>query len=758
VRLIRDFTGWNACIIDKFPIALGLAAILLSSTAIQSPAYASAKEKTTQAQPDQTVAMSADEVTHDRNLDIVTARGNVEINQTGHTVFADTISYNINQDVVTATGNVSIISPDGSVAFADHIDLTGQLKQGALKNLLLISKDRTRMAAYSASRTIGHKGQQINQLNNAVYSPCDSCAGDTNPLWQIKAVKIVHDEATKDIVYNHAFLEFYGVPVLYTPYLFHADPTVKRRSGLLAPSIGSSSNLGTFYRHPYYLVTSPHSDVTITPMLTSDAPSILIGEYRQNFADGQFVINGSGRIGGSYDSETRRDSLDNERRVQGDDANRGQVDFQGQWNINDTWRARADLHATSSDTYKERYKLLEPDNYYTNIVALEAFAGNDYAKVEAISFRELRDIYNPQKSPFAAPRAEWNHVSAPGEKGGYWSTTFSTAALSRSGGANNQRVSGATAWTLPYISPTGEHYTLTASLRSDLYNVNDYTHADGSEYSGTTGRIIPEASLSWSWPFSAAGKHTTQIIEPIVIASLSPNGGNPTDIPNEDSLDVALNAANALQTNHFVGYDRVETGPRVTYGLNWDAYMNGSSGKISTFLGQTYRTHKDAAFGNNSGFKDGVSDFVGRIEYTYSDAFKTAYRFKLDEDSLEPTSSDFSIEGGSDILRLRAAYINEKDQEDISTGELSDVDQIALSASSKLSQYWSISGATQHDLSSNGDGGPLSASLSAAYEDECFSFRLTGTNDYTSDRDADAGLAVMMTLVFKTMGTTQFNM
>ena len=68
-------------------------------------------------------------------------------------------------------------------------------------------------------------------MENVVYSPCDVCRSK-DPLWQIKARKVKHDAKNQDVYYNDAFIEVKGVPVFYTPFLSHPDPSVKRRSGL----------------------------------------------------------------------------------------------------------------------------------------------------------------------------------------------------------------------------------------------------------------------------------------------------------------------------------------------------------------------------------------------------------------------------------------------------------------------------------------------------------------------------------------------
>src|SRR3546814_15358023 len=92
-------------------------------------------------------------------------------------------------------------------------------------------------------------------MRRAVYSPCDLCKEnpDRPPLWQLKAERVVHDQKAQEVRYNNVFLEMWGVPVLYSPYFQHPDPTVKRRSGFLPPLFGTMGEVGEFLRVPYYI-------------------------------------------------------------------------------------------------------------------------------------------------------------------------------------------------------------------------------------------------------------------------------------------------------------------------------------------------------------------------------------------------------------------------------------------------------------------------------------------------------------------------
>src|SRR3546814_12045772 len=67
------------------------------------------------------------------------------------------------------------------------------------------------LAANRARRTAD--GRKV--MDRGVFSPCNLCKEDPQraPLWQIKAVRVIHDEVAKDIIYPDATLALFGLPV-----------------------------------------------------------------------------------------------------------------------------------------------------------------------------------------------------------------------------------------------------------------------------------------------------------------------------------------------------------------------------------------------------------------------------------------------------------------------------------------------------------------------------------------------------------------
>ena len=115
-------------------------------------------------------------------------------------------------------------------------------------------------------------------LKKGIYTNCKKREG-CSP-WSIKAEEVNHDKKNKIVKYKNASFRFYDVPVLYFPKFFHPDPTVKRQSGFLAPSI-LTQNSASYLKTPYFFALSESSDFTFSPRFYDNQKNIYQVEYRK---------------------------------------------------------------------------------------------------------------------------------------------------------------------------------------------------------------------------------------------------------------------------------------------------------------------------------------------------------------------------------------------------------------------------------------------------------------------------------------------
>ena len=684
-----------------------------------------------------TAVIQADTVMHNQEFGNVIAKGNVEISQEERVLFANTVTYNQKTNTVSASGNVILLEPTGDTFFADYVELTDGMRDGVIEQIRVLLTDDSRFAAVRGKRKDGIK----TTLTKAVYSPCKVCKEDPEkaPLWQLKASTIVHDKNTREIRYQNARLELYGVPVAYTPFFSHPDPGVKRKSGFLTPSFGLSGNLGTFIQAPYFWAIDESKDATFSPIYTRDAGVVFSGEYRQQFNSGEFVVSGSvseadRNIGTNLTEDVRRNEI------------RGHIFSKGRYEIDETWRTGFDVERATDRNYLQRFNFFgSRNNTLTSNAYIEGFRGRNYAAANAYIYQDLRSGLLPN-TPMVSPMLDFKHVGTPTKFGGRFNLDANFLSIYRADAANTQRASLKVAYEIPFISEAGHIATIGTTLQSDLYYVQQ---ADNSvEKDGFTGRIFPQLSANWRYPLVRTADRTRQVIEPIAVLVVSPNGSNPSSTPSEDSVVVELDDTNILSADRFPGIDRVESGQKVIYGVKLGIFGNGD-GRTTAFVGQSYRIHADDDLANEVGIERHLSDLVGRVEIRPNKYLNLLYRFRSDSDSLDFKRNEIGFSLGTKALHLSGNYLFIKND----TGEVAfqDREELSFAISSQIQDNWSVAAQSQRDLGDN--GGTLFAGVNLTYEDECFKFSTDAKRSFTNNAEIKPSDDILFRLTFKNLGT-----
>ncbi|WP_299626687.1 LPS-assembly protein LptD [Pelagibius sp.] len=684
--------------------------------------------------------ITADQLTYDEENGLVVAAGNVEISQEDRVLLSDKVTYNLNTDVVTAEGDVTLIEPSGDTVFADFVELTGDLKEGFVRQIRVLMTDGTRVSAASGSRSGGNR----TEFSKGVFSPCDLCREDPSraPLWQIKASEVVHDQEAKDIIYRDAWLEFFGIPVIYTPYFAHPDPTVDRRSGFLAPTVGNSDFLGASLMVPYFWAIEDDKDLTVAPILSTKQGVNLTLEYRQLFENGEIELFGSATIA--------------DREEVGSVANdrfRGHLDAEGQFEVDRTWRWGFDVNRVTDDTYLRAFDFGTPRTLESTAF-FEGLKGRNYAAVRGFAYQGLRSTDINDEIPIAVPLADYNFVSEPGFglPGARYTIDGNVQVLTRKEGRDSRRLSFIGGYHVPYTSPLGDIYEVTAQVQTDGYWVNgvepgsDSVNPSGAAGSNTTGRVFPQLAVKWRYPWARQDGSVRQVIEPIVQGVFAPNGSNPGEIPNEDSLDFEFDDTNLFDLNRFAGNDRVDSGSRVDVGLKWTATF-GSEGSAGAFAGQSFRfSEARDTFADGSGLEDQESDVVGRVQFRPIEEIDFLYRFRLDKDDLSAERSEVDLVLGPPALNLDLSYffINQETDD-----EFGDREELLFGINSRLTENWSVGVSHRRDLIENDS---LRTAVSLSYQDECFLIEGVGERSFFSDRDIEPEDSVFVRVVLKHLG------
>jgi LPS-assembly protein len=696
------------------------------------------------------VSFKADSLSYNKPGNIITAAGHVTAIQNGQTLHADKVTIDRNTNIVTASGHVVLVQPDGTSVYASHVVLSDNMKNAVMKSVAARLAQNARIIANGGERY----DAKIDELSKPVYSACDLCKSDPRspPTWAIRATSATRDLEHKMIEFRNATLLMKGVPVFWLPYMSEPDPSVKRKMGLLIPSIGATSQLGAFVVIPYYITLGKSADLTLAPVFATKQGPALKADYREAFNQGTLDV----KLSGGHDRGKFGDS----------------VFANGTFDLNDAWRAGFSFNRASNPQYLDDFSILPNSSYLESNIYLEGFGAGSYARIDAETFQGLVVSINQNELPIVAPYGQYHFVSRPDAWGGTFRVDMNAFNVLRDVGTNTRRIAFIPSYSLPFMLPAGIVGTARLQLDSAYYNSDKLNQQPNYSLSqqASIGRAQPYGAVMLRWPFIRATRHWgSQLIEPIVQLVVSPNTGisNNSKIPNEDSLDLEFSDANLFSLNRYPGIDRLEGGSRADYALHAAWYLPGGM-TLDGLVGQSYRFHKDLVYLPGSGLTDHVSDIVTRAVVAPTPWFNISYRGRFSHKSLGNRMTDLTANFGNSRLAVSGGYLY------TNTDPYTLYDNLTLGQSPNLNpppEYfrprqeatlnlstqdgpWNFSGGGQRNLKT---GRFDEVNASVGWQNDCFGINMIYYKRFTSFNLDNGSTLVLLQFTFKTLGTVGFN-
>ncbi|WOE74257.1 LPS-assembly protein LptD [Alterisphingorhabdus coralli] len=696
------------------------------------------------------VEFSADTISYDSEADVVTASGDVIMRRKGQLLRAETIIWDRKSGAVTADGNVRIIDEQGAVLYGDNITLTEDVREGVIQNILLVLDEGGRIVANQGQRD----GSEI-ILNEAAYTACavqDSEGCPKSPSWQIKAVRVAYDEEDKTVRYEGARLELFGLPLIPLPGFSHPIDE-RNRSGLLVPNGRISQANGLEYSQPYYFALAPNRDLTVTPYVFSDVLPMLQTEYRALTERGAYQLTG-------YATASSRIPVGSREPLSSEEDFRGYFDGVGNFQLDENWNISSSIRVATDRTFLRRYDISRDDRLRSTFRA-ERIDSDSYFSLQGWATQTLR-VDDPQgQVPIALPIVDFRQRMDDPVAGGQFEFRVNSLAIARTEGQDTQRAFASAQWDLRRVTPGGQLVTLTAYGRGDVYNSDENALTQTLVYRGTEGfqaRAIGSVAADFQWPFVGKAFGGTQTLTPRVQLVATTPGQN-DDIPNEDARAIELEASNLFALNRLPGFDRVEDGLRVVYGLDWNLQRPGL--RIDANIGQSYRfNNKSDVIPEGTGLAEQTSDITGRTDVRFRDIVKFSHRYRLDKGNLSLRRNEIDATIGSRRTYFQVGYLrlNRDIGEEIE--DLQDREELRVAGRVQLDQYWSVFGSgifdltdAQEDPTNFSDGfEPLRTRLGIAYDDDCISLGLTWRRDFVSIGDAPRGDSFLLRFRLRNLG------
>ena len=482
-----------------------------------------------------------------------------------------------------------IASKDIELYFNDN----GQLgKNARLKGSSLISEN---------NKTI---------ISNGIFTTCKE--SEKCPPWSLKSKKIIHDIDNKTINYDKSILQLYDVPVFYFPKFFHPDPTVKRQSGFLIPSLINSSKNGTSTRLPYYHVIDDHRDFTITPQIYLNKDFLIQNEFRQKEKYTSHITDFSLK---KFEKSSKSHFFTNTKKMLNNDFEFSEIEINLEKTSNDTYLKKSNIKTKTRDSFNQ--SLL---NSYVKFNA----TGNDYKIFSEMSvFEDLSKNKNSDKYQYIFPNFSLSKLIKT-QKDINGILNFKTSGSNRKKETNVEEryfINDLNYRSNSFFSKFGSVSNFEFFLKNTIKNGKNSSNYDENTQTENYSLISFNSSL----PLKKINSNFISNLTPKILINF-----NPDKSENISDSDRKINSTNLFSNNRLGLSDSLEGGGSITLGLDYEL-KNLNNNKLLGFkLGQIFRDTDDVRFPKKSTMQNKSSDLIGQLELNPSKNLKFNYEFSAD--------------------------------------------------------------------------------------------------------------------------------
>ncbi|MEN0001754.1 MAG: LPS-assembly protein LptD, partial [Pseudomonadota bacterium] len=601
---------------------------------------------------------------------------------------------------------------------------------------------------------------------------CEPCAErpEKPPIWQIKSQTIIWNGEEKTIRFENARFEFLGVPLAFVPVFTTADPTVRRKTGFLAPTFGFTEELGFSAEVPFFWNLAPNYDVTFRSTGFTRQGFLGEAEWRHRLENGRYNL----KIAGIHQLEPDAFSAS---RIDSQEENRGMIGTQGQFQINPRWVFGWNGLLQSDKNFSRTYDIGGFNNLVQrNEIYLTGLEDRSYfdARVMNYDIQESTDNGSDERQSAVLPTVDYERTFG-NVFGGDLSLTFNTRNNLRDdidqrgslGTDNfntfgldgfNGRTSVDVEWDRQLISSAGLVVKPIVAAQGDAFY---FDSADPGDISATGATLTDEdsyfrgmvtAGVEMRWPFLVSAPGASHVIEPIAQVFVRPDETGAGMLPNEDAQSFVFDTSNLFDRDKFSGFDRVEGGTRANVGLRYTGtFDNGVV--VDGVFGQSYHIAGVNSFaqpdfvnaGADSGLESDVSDFVASLGVQTASGFGASVGARFDERSFEVRRVDAGLSFENDVLEASIDYARQQAQPTYAFSELRE--EVTAGAAITFAEYWTVAGSATYDIAT---GTIDKRGIGLMYDDECFVFEI----GYSQDRNSSDELTENYSLRFslKTIG------
>ncbi len=645
------------------------------------------------------IDISAKNILLDKENNIINATGDVLINNDQLLINSDNVIFYKNNNTFEAINNVIIKDEYNNEYYADNLKSNDNFSSASAKDIKIRLKDSSRIVG-----SVFKRQNNINVIKNSQYTPCieSNYLIENCPGWKLNSKTVYHDETTKTMHYDHSTLYILNIPVFYTPYFSHPDPSVNKRSGFLAPRIQEDDKLGFLISVPYFYNISDNKDLTFTPTFQSTGTNYLTTEFR--------LLNKNGIFNIETNINDNHDNLGTRHYAFANAELESELDT---FNIY--------MQTSNNDTYMRKNQINELNVLTSGVTISDTIKGNDFS-FQTISYKHLSAEGNNQWE-YIYPRLTYNisnleafdldaNINIKNEFLRIKSLNKNIkTSVSSEINLDNQKIDLTNGLVF-------NNFFDTRIIYHSIKNKDTDTDLDQI-------RSFPQIGSKISYPLKKTSNNISQVLNPIVMPILAPYNNY------TDALEV--NNSNIFSRNRSSSLNEWESGPRINYGTEWFIDYKGKyDGNL--IIGQSIKFNKDKLDTSDEISDIMMSAFINLDKNIYTNA-----TFIIDKDKYNISKSNLTSSIYYTDFAIKAEYDYVSDEFATASKQLGLATRVALSKDLNFI----FSG--KRDLNSKLNIGYESGLF---YENDCIAINLKYYRDLTKFKDIEdtKGLSLLITL------------
>ena len=678
--------------------------------------------------------INSKDVTHLLNKNILSSKKKTKIkNQKNSQIyFIEKFEYQINTE--TLKGEEILIITNFNSPKSDKFFLKNAIIN--LKNKRFIAKDTEielhkdifdnsnndpRLKGVSSS-----SNNEITTINKGIFTSCKK--NDNCTPWSIKAKKIKHDKLKKQLTYNKAVLNIYDIPVLYFPKFFHPDPSVKRQSGLLKPTINNSNILGSSLTMPYFKVISDDKDFTFKPTWFDSNILMTQNEFRKT-DDNYSILADFSFVKGYHSKTTNKKKnishlfLNSKHNLELDNFNKSDLILSIENVTNDTYLKVFDAYITKSSARPKDLNNL--NNHLKLILDHEKF--NFEGGVE--TNENLQVTRSSDKYQYILPY--YNFDTVLNKKFYNGSVILSSSGSNTLINTNNLEtniINDINYYSQDFISNLGVKKNFDINIK----NLNSIGKNNLNYKSSPQLEIVSLFNAEASWPLFKNVRNYDNYLTPKVSFKF-----NPSDMKNHASSNNKVDVGNIFATNRLGLNDTYEAGRSLTLGIDYRKENLDDINKYFEFkLATALRDKKENFISSKSTLNRKTSNLFGSTTSNISNNLQFNYNFAIDNDFNTFEYNDFNATFSVNNIITKFNFIEEN-------GEMGDTNALESAFSYQFNSENYLSYNTRRNRKLN-----LTEYYDLVYEykNDCLTAGIKYKKSYYQDRDLKPAENLLFTI------------